>query len=56
MTADDREAAHKRIWGDSAEGITVQEADPVAHGQDAMTILREHGVAAYQAYLASLAE
>ncbi|NMH98905.1 hypothetical protein [Pseudonocardia acidicola] len=56
MTADEqeinREYARKRIWDDSAEGITVHDPDPVTHSQEAMRVLMEHGVDAYQAYLA----
>ena len=42
-----------RIWNDSWGPVcTVSDADPVAHGDEAMKILREQGVQAYQEYLA----
>lgn len=44
--------SHQRIWHDSAEGMTVSEPDPIAHSAEAMTVLREQGVDAYQAYVA----
>lgn len=48
-----KEHAQRRIWEDSAEGITVAEADTSgAHSAEAMRILREEGVTAYQEFLA----
>lgn len=41
-----------RIFEDSAEGVTVAEPDSVAHSPEAMKILMEKGVEAYQAYVA----
>lgn len=49
---DPNNPAQQRIWNDSAEGATISDADPVAHSPEAMKILFEQGVDAYQKWLA----
>lgn len=38
---------HDRIWNDDASGITVADADPIAHGREMLAVLHEQGVEAY---------
>ncbi len=46
------EMPYHRIWNDSAEGVKISDADPVAHSPEALKVLKEQGVDAWRQWVA----